>query len=472
MTFIYFIAGFGSRFLNFVSALVFARLMTPADFGDYVIANNNTLLWVMLSSYWLSTSAYRFMAVKSGSDPERAVSTLLVGLFISFILGMTLGLACIALSLAPIKPPLIPTIIAIGALAMVFDVSAACFTATENPKAYLNVTLRRSIVGFVASLVLIVAGFGVIGAMMGQIIGLMAGLLEPRIIALWKNAHWRKADRALLKRIFLYGAIASLQFSFYMVLHVINRNVIALHLGGATAGRFALVFDTFFAPIGMIGSAMSLGSMASMHAGANESVGGGLRYAGAFIEKLFLFVAPYAVGGWLLAPRLAPLAFGQEIGAEVSSYAAVAAAHGSVMTLISAFLLGVLVLDQRLWLLVAMAAIIGANIVALVIQDAAATAASFANATFAVVTVSLCVLGPWLIVVGGLRLRWRAIVLPAGGALLMAAAISLAPLEGRVGAAVSVLIGVVVYAIWCEVTGLWSIRPLLAPRLGRASRLG
>ncbi|MGJ0531949.1 hypothetical protein [Methylocystis sp.] len=467
MTILYFFAGVGTRLLSFAAAILFARLMTPADFGDYVLTLNNSLLWAMLSNYWLVTSAFRFLAMKNGQDAARVVSTLLAGLCFSLLLAAVLGIASIAASFAPIRPALLPTAVVITVLSMVADVSGACFTAAADPKAYFNLTMRRAIVGFPASLALIVTGFGVFGAMAGQILGLIAGLFEPRVIALWGQARWHLADRALLKRIFFYGATGSLAFSLYMVIHVINRNFIALHLGGATAGRFALAFDTFYAPIGMIGSAMSLGRMASMHAGAQESVGTGLRQVASYIEKVLLFAVPYAAGGWMLAPRLASLAFGKDIGAEVSSYAAIAAVHGAVMTLVSALLLGILVLDRRFPLILALAAIICANSVALVVQGSAATVHSFAMATFAAMGLSLIGLGIWLILVDGLRLRWCFLVLPATGAALMAAAISWTSFEGHIGAALSVLIGAGVYAIWCEVTGLWNIRILVAARMPR-----
>jgi O-antigen/teichoic acid export membrane protein len=469
MTLVYFIALLGSRVLSFVAAILFARLMPASDFGDYVLANNNTLLWSMLSSYWLTTSAFRFMAMKSGREAATVLSTLLVGLTYSLIAAGVLAAVCIGASISPLRPSLIPTSLLMLVLIMATDVTGACFTASQSAGAYLSFNLRRAIVGFLASLVLILGGFGVVGAMLGQIVGCAAGLSQRSVVALWRPARWGDADRALLRRVFIYGSIGSLAFSFYMMIHVINRDFVALHLGSASTGRFALVFDTFYAPIGLICSAMSLGRMASMHAGAQASHASGLQQIGAYLERSLLFALPYAVGGWMLAPRLAALAFGKEIGDEVETYASLAAVHGAVMTLISAMLLGVLVLDRGRPLVLALVVTLGSNLGALLIQGPEAHAVDFARATLVAMSFSVVLLALWLVFVDGVRLRWWSMIVPTVGAALMAACLWFTHIEGVYDAVLAALLGAAVYAVWCQCTGALDFRPALATIIQRGS---
>ena len=263
MTYIFFISGIATRSLSFVMAILFARLMSPNDFGEFVVTNNNTLLWAMLSNYWLTTSAFRFMVPEDGGDAAGVVSTLLVGLLLSLCAAAALGFISIATTFAPIKPYLIPTAILVAALSMFADTTGACFTALANPKAYFLLNTRRAVLSFAASICFVLLGFGVLGAMIGQIFGLIGGLLERNVLALWRPARWRLAKRALLGSLFAYGAIGSVAFSLYMVIQVINRNFLAVHLDTATAGRFPYILlpDVSAEPTGRLwnsGAALNL----------------------------------------------------------------------------------------------------------------------------------------------------------------------------------------------------------------------
>ncbi len=461
VTLIYLAAGVGSRSLSLLSTILLARIMLPNEFGSFILAMNNSLLWAMLSSYWITTSAFRFMVLKESTETKRVISTLMVSIWGAAALAILFAFVSFAARFTPMDLNLLPVAMLICILNIIADVTAASFTAAANPSGYFRLSMRRAAIGCIASIIAIFAGLGVQGALAGQCLGLIVGLLEPDVWSLWKQASWRAADIRLLKTIFSYGVVGSFAFAFYMIIQVMNRNIIASSLGPAAAGQFALVFDIFYAPIGTIAGAISLGAMSTIHSGANEGHKTAAIAISAFFENVLVFAVPYAVGGWLLAPKLSGIIFGQSIADNVGSIASYAAVHGTLMALLSTLLVCIVVLNRKIWLGAALIFAIGANAIATVSPHFNHNIQDFAFNSLVAISVSTFFIAAFLNFFTEISIIRKSIVPLILGTFWMTGWIFLVLGTSYFSIIFTVLSAASVYIAWCQFIGLINLQPII-----------
>ncbi len=466
MAHIYFFALLGARILTFAASILFARLLSPADFGDFILANSNALLCSMLGSYWLSTVALRFIPLREGAEAGALVSTFLAGMLLSTLVAIIVALVGVLTGAMPIKMIVWPIFAALIPLLIASDLTAAYFNGAHDARSYGRLVLSRSIVGLFASSTLIFFGFGAFGALAGQFIGLCAGLIAPAVIAVWKPARWRDVSGELLRRIFAFGAVGSLVYSLYIIIQVENRNFIAAHFGDADAGRFALVFDTYYAPIGMIVSAVSLDRVATLYRDALTGEDQFGAQIGSFIAATLFFSLPYAVGGYLLAEGLGRAIFGEAINAEVAAYSSLAPIHGALMCVLSTLLVSLLVLDRRRDAAIALAASIFLNAIAPKYLSITGDIRGVAVASLAIIAIVVAALLFWMLASLRVRLNLRELGRAGFGTALMAGAtLVLAPLHEPFRSAFAVLTGVAVFLAWASISGSDTLRSVLPPVL-------
>jgi O-antigen/teichoic acid export membrane protein len=472
MAIYYFLAMSAARMSTFLALIVFSRLFTPLELGGFVLVSNNALTIEILLGSWVSTSAYRFMASTSDEERRTALSNLAASVLFTVPAIPAVMLTVTKLGLTPLDAgqSWMASILAICLLA--FDVTLAAKNGLRLASEYARMSIIRNIGSFGLSLLAILSGFGLTGALLGQIAGIVLSLASRTSVALWSEVRLSQISITKISDYVRYGAVGGLVFGFYMLMHSVSRNIVALATDEASAGAFAVTFDVFFGPLALIGSSFSLTHMAQMNSAGREEGGEKLQSATAnFLDQIVFFLAPYLIGGLILSPDLAKLPFGANLRDVAAALAPYAMVHAVCITLFSAMAVSLLAGNHRGLLLRAIIATLGANAAAMLAAGGTKNLQVFAGVSTVVMAVAAIALTVTALRMKLCRVNRRQAVLSAVAALVMAGVT--APFAGRdtpLAAIVGVIVGGCVYLALGDHLQLFPVRALLAGLWTRVRR--
>jgi O-antigen/teichoic acid export membrane protein len=248
-----------------------ARRLGTTGFGVFSLALGIAGLAVLPSDFGISASAARFVAEHRG-DRERVASVLADGLRVKLLISATIAAVLCALA-EPIASaygtpsltwPLRGVAIALFGQSLMLMTSA--FAAIGRVRFQLWTAIVESAVEATASIALVLAGGGVIGAAFGRAIGYLAGggvtiLVLARLFGsdvLPRRLRFGKDTR----RIATYGSVLLVIDGAYTLFNQIDILIIGAYLGTSAVGVFSapLRLIAFLAyPGGAISTAVSPG---------------------------------------------------------------------------------------------------------------------------------------------------------------------------------------------------------------------
>ena len=399
---LYFIASLGPRILTFGTILVLAHTLTAQDFGKVSLIVTTSLVILTLSSAWLSTSAYRFVADRNLVDRQEAEANLLATYPWSFAFVAILVSSFGALTGQPSF--IYFSAILLGLLSGSGDIASAFLNAQSRPKDYMAISLLRT--GFIFIFAAICGYFklGLIGATTAYVLGSMAIILSPAFRSIFAKLRFRLPNKAHVSQFMRYGVPAGLSFNIYILVHAGSRMALANIAGPEQVGRYALVSDLFYAPAALILGTFGLSYMPKMHGGWLDSgLEGALPWMNKYLSTQIAFALPILAGGlalgdlfWtLLAPNHA-----QEGEAWVAGLATI---QGLCLAVIGCFLMILQVMGRTGACLVFTLACVLANWSAVTIFGQANALDAFSAISTACVAFSVLALGAYTLLISGAR---------------------------------------------------------------------
>lgn len=292
--------------LGFLSVILFTRMLSPAEYGVYVVALVMASVVVTFLYNWIKLAALRMQSEGGGVD-IRATSLVALGAS-TLLMPVCIAAAILAVGMTWQRA------LAGGCLALAlgfFDLGQEIFKARQDTAAYVRATVLRALGSISIAYLLVYSGFGGIGLIAGVIGGyFLASLaMAPR---LWRRPV-RAFDREAFKSMVLFGMPMAGAGALFAVHAALDRLALSALLGDHAAGAYGapadLVRQMIVFPSMSVAAAMIPSIIRSYSSETRERIDHRLLQSGEFFLAV---VTPVAVGFALVAPHVAALVLGPE----------------------------------------------------------------------------------------------------------------------------------------------------------------
>lgn len=291
--------------LGFTFVVLFTRLLTPEQYGLYVVGMGLAGILSAVLYAWIRVSILRFES--EGRADVRF--TAMVGLALSTIAVPVLIFGTTRITGDPVSFILLAVLVAVGL--GVFDFGQEILRARQQPGAYARGTIVRAVLGLAISFVLVQLGFG--GA--GLLIGISCAYVLSAVFS--SRTVWRgpiaKFDPVMFRRMLRYGLPMAFSGIVFALHGALDRLVVSYVLGDAAAGEYGATADLtrqiILFPAFAVGSAL-VPLVIRSFADSGEKVA--LQNLARLGEFILAALVPAVVGLALVAPQMSGIILGEE----------------------------------------------------------------------------------------------------------------------------------------------------------------
>jgi O-antigen/teichoic acid export membrane protein len=321
-----------NRMFGVLTVVALSYLLAPGDFGIFVLILTNALLIHILCSSWISSSSLRDISSLEGADQDARISNALGYAALLSILPLSAALALFLIDSA--KFQYISTTLILAVAILFYELVLVINNARGRSRNYGAITFARSLLTFGLSLSLVLLGFGLWGAVWGQIVGTALTVMGgPSFWTMWRDVRLRRISWSALPPQLRFGLVSAFAFNLYLMGTALCRNVVLLRLGEAEAGYFGLAADIFYAPIALFATGLSLSNVPDLYRSAGD--GSGRSKASDFMAGVLAAAVPYALAGIFVGPAIAPLFLGADVAGHISGIAAHSIVHAACFCVLS-----------------------------------------------------------------------------------------------------------------------------------------
>lgn len=242
---------------SMATLMVFTRLMSPDQFGEYSLTVNVSATAVAILGNFLIIGLGRFEpATKTDTHKRQLHSTVIASAVL-----MSVAVAAITTVLAALEllPPLsvnyyfFATLFSVSLLLML---SQKLINANLKPKAYGLSLALKNILLLLAGAACLLAGYGVHGVLASLAIASLLAALPA--LNLWAKISWKSFDFGVLRQLWSYGAPLTLLYLFVMIISFSDRIFIDLMLGSEEVGLYSAGYDLTQYTIAIVASIVHL----------------------------------------------------------------------------------------------------------------------------------------------------------------------------------------------------------------------
>jgi O-antigen/teichoic acid export membrane protein len=224
--------------ISFLSVAIYTRLLTPGEFGKYVLIYTAAILLSSVFFQWLRMGLLRFYQESDGGQRVILVSTIAL-LFLMIAAGLGILSLPVMIFSDSLFLALMGLLIGLGQGA--FDILLERLRVELSPLRFGLVALSRAVFMLAGG----IAGFE-LGGVRGLLIGVFLGLILVVAVELFGTSsliHLSRASRTEAQRLLRYGLPLTLTFAFAGVVGFSDRYMLAGLVDTATAGTYAAAYD-------------------------------------------------------------------------------------------------------------------------------------------------------------------------------------------------------------------------------------
>jgi len=257
-----------STIISSLYIIFLARLLSPSDMGILAIAVVAPNLFALLRDWGINSAMTRFIAkYKSENKMANVKGILSAGVLFELTLGLSLSLLSFILSdfMATnlLQRPEIAPLIQIASFNILAEAlltaTRSIFTGYERMELHSITLILQSALKAVLSLLLVIFGLGVFGAVIGNTIAaLTSGLVSTSMlyIVIYKNteklSHEKSAIVENIKTMFKYGLPLSISAILNGLVTQFQNFLIAIYVINQLIGNYSVALNfavliTFFA---------------------------------------------------------------------------------------------------------------------------------------------------------------------------------------------------------------------------------
>jgi len=294
---------------NLIVGLIVAKFLGPAEYGKFALAIAFMTFGQALAFEWIRQAGVRFYSERSRLTAPQVRATLDAAFSVFALVFAPLSLALAYLGPASLLPRDLMALAFAASIANgLFDYQTALARARFNDRLYLLLIVTKNLL----ALVLTAGGAWATGSAKVAMIAGMSSLLGS--IFFWRSglidreARLGLADRALLRQYVGYAAPIVAALVLYLLIPLVNRELVARLYGFAETGRFALSFDLGQRAVQAIGSALDV-LLFQIAVRAHDAHGD--EHARAQLAQnmavVFAILLPACVGVWIVLPSIEAL---------------------------------------------------------------------------------------------------------------------------------------------------------------------
>ena len=235
--------------ISLLAIAVYTRLLTPQDYGHYVLVIAGVALANKLGYEWLRLGLLRFSPAMR-EQQDRLLATI-AGAFLGLV--VTTG-AVGAVALALIDPKfrwLIAAGVPLLWIQALFDLALERARSQLLPKRYGLMSVTRACLALTFGVLLVMGGLGALGLLVALIGSILVALIWP-LTAEIRRLRLRLFDPALLSSLSRYGGPLAITAALSFIIGSSDRFLIGWLLSDAAVGRYAVAYDLTSASMGLL----------------------------------------------------------------------------------------------------------------------------------------------------------------------------------------------------------------------------
>ena len=300
--------------IGFVGLIAYTHLVSPAQYGIYVIGQSTAAIISMALFGWIRLSVSRYQAEAATVDVRPAVliaygvttTTVIIGALVIFNSGASW-----------VDQGQISTILFIAICLSAFEISQDFRRAMFEPKVFAVVSVTRSVIAFALGMAAVLNGWGGRGLLLALGSSFLLGTVF--FAARTWGRPIRPGQLVVMRRFVRYGMPLAFSGIVFAVYAAIDRLAVAYLIGQDAAGQYGVASDLSRQMIGIlaasVGAAVSpiaFRTMTTRGAGATSE-----HMADSF-ELLLVVIGPVAIWLAICGPSFAGAVMGQQFAASVS----------------------------------------------------------------------------------------------------------------------------------------------------------
>ncbi len=329
---LYVLARGGPGLINFLALVLYTRLLTPEQYGQYALVLAGLGLVQVVGFQWLGLCLARFLPANSDA-PGRFLSEIKFLFATLAFLFSAVGLVVALLWPDPVWQRLLALAVPLLIAHAWFELNLIHAAAALKPSLYGRINLTKSAVALALGSLLAWVGLGAYSPLWGLLLGAsLSTLVVGR--GIWQGVKFIRPDPEKIKMLFAYGMPLAANFALVWVVASSDRFLLGWLLDVGSAGQYAVGYDLAQHSIGMLLMIVNLAAYPlAIHAlerSGAEAARVQLRKNGAVIFSM-AFAASAGVA--VLAPLLGGLLLGAEYrdtAIELLPWVALAAALSGV----------------------------------------------------------------------------------------------------------------------------------------------
>lgn len=229
--------------LNLVALALYTRLLSPADFGRYMLVIAGVVASNVVAFYWL-----RVAAVRQLPDDELRRSKYVGALYATYVRVALLVIVTAGL-MAWMGPPSLRSMITLGALVLLsqswFELNLDLQLASLNAGAYAALAISRAALGVGLGAFLATRGYGPTGVLLGAAVGYAIPAV-PASLANWHLGMVLNPDTETVRHIMRFGLPLAAAVSVGLFSNGIDRFLLGGLAGTEAVGQYGAAADLTF----------------------------------------------------------------------------------------------------------------------------------------------------------------------------------------------------------------------------------
>lgn len=292
--------------LGFAAIIIFTRILSPEDYGLYVVGMSLAGIVNAILFAWIRLSILRYQSEGEAVDIRLSA---LAGYGLSAALSPVVVIALLVTTSRPLGELLLATAVALTL--GLFEFGQYVLNARQMSRAYMRASILRAVLTLTISLTLVHLGMGGVGLLVGIGSAYLAASLvsSPEI---WR-APVRRFESGMFMQMLAFGAPMAISGAVFSLHGALDRLIVVHFLGEGAAGVYGasadLVRQIILFPAMAVGAAMTPAVIRSLAEGGTERADRQLNLSA---EMLLAVVMPAAIGLALVAPAFSVLMLGPE----------------------------------------------------------------------------------------------------------------------------------------------------------------
>lgn len=300
--------------IGFAGLIAYTHLVSPAQYGIYVIGQSTAAVISMALFGWIRLSVSRYQAEDATVDVRGAV---LIGYGVTVATATAVTLLIFDSGASWIDRGQILTILFTAVCLSVFELSQEFRRATFEPKMFTVVSIIRSVIGLTLGMAAVLIGWGGRGLLLALGSSCLLGTV------LFAARTWLRpigpGQLALMRRFVQYGMPLALSGIVFAVYAAIDRLAVAYLIGQDAAGQYGVASDLSRQMIGILGASVGAAvSPIAFRTMTTRGAGATSEHMVDSFELLLVIVGPVTIWLAICGPVFANVVMGRQFAASVS----------------------------------------------------------------------------------------------------------------------------------------------------------